>query len=213
MDINTLWNSGGEKDWKAGLARYKRVVKPANLALDAMMDGLDSEAVRQMSCDEFFAFLYDHYYAWLYTASNRLSYTRRHLTRYKEEGRMAELREVQRDLFLFDREDVLDGLSTATRVYGMGVAGASGLLGVLFPRYFGAVSKSTVKALRLVEGLPQHGALMRMIPGTLKLVDGVLLIRLFRDKAAELNAKFGTDGWTPRKIDKILWSVDRDRQG
>ena len=37
----------------------------------------------------------------------------------------------------------------------------------------------------------------------------ILLIQIMRDKAAELNKCFKSDNWTPRKIDKVLWCVDR----
>lgn len=38
--------------------------------------------------------------------------------------------------------------------------------------------------------------------------DGVVLIRMQR-KAAENNRLFGGTGWTPRKIDKVVWTYGR----
>jgi hypothetical protein len=39
--------------------------------------------------------------------------------------------------------------------------------------------------------------------------DGVLLIAILRRKAQENNVAFGSDAWTPRKIDKIFWTYGR----
>ena len=87
---------------------------------------------------------------------------------------------------------------------GLGIAVASGLLTLMYPEYFGTVDQFVVKALREVEGLPQRAALERMNPEGLKLSDGVVLIQIMRDKAAENNRTFKTDAWTPKKIDEIL---------
>ena len=48
-----------------------------------------------------------------------------------------------------------------------------------------------------------------MNPEGLKIKDGIILVNIMKEKAAELNAKFNTDFWTPRKIDMILWAYGR----
>jgi hypothetical protein len=48
-----------------------------------------------------------------------------------------------------------------------------------------------------------------MNPEGLALKDGVLLIKIMRDKSDELNKKFNNKYWTPRRIDKILWCIGR----
>jgi hypothetical protein len=45
-----------------------------------------------------------------------------------------------------------------------------------------------------------------MKPESLREKDAVLLIDIMRRKASELNTLFGTDKWTPRKLDMILWA-------
>jgi len=52
----------------------------------------------------------------------------------------------------------------ATSIHGLGIAGASGLLTLMYPDQFGTVDQFVVKALREVEGLPQRAALERMNP-------------------------------------------------
>jgi hypothetical protein len=45
-----------------------------------------------------------------------------------------------------------------------------------------------------------------MNPDNLSLINGMVLINIMFRKAKENNEIFGTDFWTPRKIDMILWS-------
>ena len=88
----------------------------------------------------------------------------------------------------------------------MGIAGASGLLSVLFPDYFGTVDQFVVKSLLRINELNELENLVRMRPEALTLADGVMLEQVLRAKADELNRIFQTGTWTPRKIDKILWA-------
>jgi hypothetical protein len=46
-----------------------------------------------------------------------------------------------------------------------------------------------------------------MNPESLSIRDGVALTHILREKAAENNRDFGGDEWTPRRIDKLLWSI------
>ena len=47
---------------------------------------------------------------------------------------------------------------------------------------------------------------LRLDHNNLKERDAVLLIDIMRRKARQLNGWFGTNKWTPRKIDMILWA-------
>ena len=58
-------------------------------------------------------------------------------------------------------------------------------------------------------GLPERERLDHMNPESLSLQDGVILIRIMKQKADELNNLFKTNYWTPRKIDIILWAIER----
>jgi hypothetical protein len=122
---------------------------------------------------------------------------------------MDELEQIQRMLFSFDRSDIKHGLEITQCIKGLGTAGASGLLSILFPRDFGTVDQFVVKSLLSIEGIPEHSIFEKMKSDSLKLHDGVLLIRIMQNKAKTLNERFGTDHWTPRQIDKVLWCVGR----
>ena len=42
--------------------------------------------------------------------------------------------------------------------------------------------------------------------------DGVYIERLLIEKANDLNNRFETDFWTPRKIDMVLWTYRESEQ-
>jgi hypothetical protein len=204
--IHKLWHSANERDWLAALDRYMALIRPKNPEVEWQMELLEPESVQSLGEIAWYDFLHDSYFVWKYTASNRLATTRKALGRYHETETLSELQAVKRDLFSFDRSDVHSGLQIATRIRGLGVAGASGLLSVLFPSDFGTVDQFAVKALRGIPDLPERARVAEMQPDSLTVRDGVLLIEVMRRKATSNNGKFASTFWTPRRIDKILWT-------
>ena len=79
----------------------------------------------------------------------------------------------------------------------------------MFPNDFATVDQFVVKRLQEIEHPVFKFDLNSMKPEHLKIKDGVVLITIMREKAVELNKKFNTNFWTPRKIDMILWSFGR----
>jgi len=108
-----------------------------------------------------------------------------------------------------DTNNIRLGLEAASEIRGLGTAGASGLLALMYPEKFASVDQFLVKALRQVSGLPEAAALAVMKPENLTIRNGVLLIDILRRKAAELNRNLGSTDWTPRKLDKVLWTYGR----
>jgi len=209
MTINELWHSGNAHAWNQALERYMRFVKPADVELIRELEPLNLERIRELDAQGWYDFLFDKYFRWKYTAANRLATTRRSLSKYTENGRLDELLSIKERLLSFPKRDIKQGLLIATSIHGLGIAGASGLLTLMYPDQFGTVDQFVVKALRQVEGLPQRAALERMNPEGLKPTDGVILIQIMRDKAVENNRAFTMDSWTPKKIDEILWTYGR----
>lgn len=212
MDINTLWNNGSESDWKQELADYydNPTVK-RNIDIENRINAVVPSAVMRMSTQEFYRFLFDEYFVWKYTAKNRLATTRKSLEKYETEG-MDNLADISCEIFRLFKENPDDTstlMKAATRIKGLGTAGASGLLAILFPEHYGTVDQFTVYALRKVAGLPEHDDIDKMKPDGLKIKDSVMLEDIYRRKARELNDKFQSRDWTPRKIDMILWAADR----
>lgn len=207
--INNLWNYGSEVAWQEALKHYYDLLNAEAQELDSYMENLDANDIAQLSVSEFYDFLYDRYFVWKYTAKNRLATTRKSLRRYVEENKLSELADIQRRLFLADHSNIGKCLSIATEIRGLGPAGASGLLSILFPEDFGTVDQFVVKALKQVDGLLYAAELAKMKPESLSIENGVLLIKILREQAKKLNINFDTDFWTPRKIDMILWAIGR----
>lgn len=207
MKISDLWYSENEESLKAALEDYWKLVREENKKLEYRMDKLDFHSVKSMDVKEFYQFLHDEYYVWKYTAKNRLATTRKQLERYNTEQRLSELKDIQEALFLFNLNDIKSGLEISSRILGLGTAGASGLLSILYPEHFGTVDQFVIKSLGAIDGIPEKKLIDKINPDSISLNDGVLLIKIMRLKADQLNCKFCTDYWTPRKVDKVLWSM------
>ena len=204
LKIEELWYSTRQDDWLIAENCYWNQVSDANRNLEKSLEALNPDDINQMKVEAFYVFLHDTYFVWKYTAKNRLATTRMQLKRHLID--ITALAEIQKELFSFDKAQIRTGLEVASRIRGLGIAGASGLLSVLFPDYFGTVDQFVVKSLLCIDELNERKSIVRMRPEALTLADGVVLEQLLRAKADELNRIFQTCTWTPRKIDKILWA-------
>ncbi|MGX8700621.1 hypothetical protein [Caproiciproducens sp.] len=204
LKIEELWYSTCQEDWLIAEDCYWNQVSDANRNLEKSLEALNPDDINQMKVEAFYVFLHDTYFVWKYTAKNRLATTRMQLKRHLID--ITALAEIQKELFSFDKAQIRTGLEVASRIRGLGIAGASGLLSVLFPDYFGTVDQFVVKSLLCIDELNERKSIVRMRPEALTLADGVVLEQLLRAKADELNRIFQTCTWTPRKIDKILWA-------
>jgi len=207
--IEELWHSQNEAIWHERLDRYWDFVKPDNLEIEKELNVLDIGYVQDLDEREWYNFLLHEYFKSKYTAPNRYATTTKKLKWYIENDALSVLYQIKQDLLAFDLRDIEKGLNIANRIRGLGIAGASGLLSILFPKYFGTVDQFVVKALRSINDLPDLNRLNKMNPEGLSVADGLILIRIMRDKAAQNNQHFSTDFWTPRKIDMILWTYGR----
>jgi hypothetical protein len=212
MKIHELWHSSDANDWTNALSRYWNYVKPANTSLEKELNELDSKNVQMMSAVEFYNFMLDRYFKWKYTVPKRYATTTLHFKKYQSDNDFKELLLIKQRLFDFDKNDIRLGLEIATSIKGLGTAGGSGLLSLLFPHYFGTVDQFAVKALCEIEDLSEINELRKMNPDNLTIRNGVILIQIMRKKSLENNRDFKTDFWTPRKIDMILWTYGRDKQ-
>ncbi len=207
---NELWNSDSEQDWLMALQRYWSFVKPTHMKIEKEFDSNNVEEIAKLDADKWYEFLREKYFFWKYTAPNRYKTTSNHLKKYLGLGdSLQTLFLIKERIFNFDKENIFVGLTTACEIRGLGTAGASGLLSVLFPFHFATVDQFVVKALLEVEGLPEKSALSKMNPEQLKITDGVILIKILKQKAKELNHEFKSNNWSARKIDMVLWVSSR----
>jgi hypothetical protein len=209
MNITDLWRSSDPIAWELALQRYWHFVQPRNLELERALDALDLKRLQRLSPQGWYDFLHDEYFRWKYTAPNRYATTTIQLRKYVNGGALAELESLRQQILNLDFNDIRVGLKTAKKIRGLGTAGASGLLSLMYPEHFATVDQFMVKALRLVSDLPEANALSKMNPQNLSVTDGELLIGILKRKAKENNSLFGTSAWTPRKIDMVLWTYGR----
>ena len=209
LSITALWDSDDSSCWEEALARYWRFVQPKNEQLERNLDALDIERIRAMGPDAWYVFLRDEYFPWKYTAPNRLATTRASLERHNSAQGLIELDRIRRQLLALDPNNIRSAIGTARGIHGLGTAGASGLLALVYPQWFGTVDQFAVKALRLVRNLPEAHAISRMKELSLTSADGATLIQVMRRKAAEVNTRLSVADWTPRKVDKVLWTYGR----
>ena len=110
--------------------------------------------------------------------------------KYKEKGLLDELANIHKAIFACDVNNVRLTLETVTKIKGLGYAGASGLLALMYPDKYGTIDQFVVLALRKINDLPEKDLLERMDPNGLKAQDGVILIDIYRKKAEELKIEF-----------------------
>jgi len=212
LTIDELWNSRNEKDWEDALDRYWRYIKPDKLQLEKFIQTLDIEWVKKLDSRQWYEFLRDKYFPWKYTAANRLASTTKIFRRYEDQGKLEYLFSIKKKIFDFNLAHIGTGLEIAGSIWGLGPAGASGLLAVLFPKRFGCTDQFVVKALCEVPSLPERPTVLaiktRWKPGYEDITEkeAMLLIDIMRRKAQDLCGLFGPDKWTPRKVDMILWA-------
>lgn len=207
LKINELWSLENEEIWLIALDSYWNLVKPSNLELEKKIDNLKVNDVREMGLDKFYEFLISDYFRWKYTDARWINRYIGHFSKYVEDEKLDELQNIKEQLFSFDLNNVELGLKVASQIKGLGIAGASGLLSILFPKYFATVDQFIVKTLRSIDEFSNNETLKDMNPENLTTKDGIMLINIMKYKAHKLNDTFGTDFWTPRKIDKILWAT------
>ena len=209
ITIDELWKSANSDIWEKALQRYWNFVKSSNIALEQSMEKLNTNQLRWLDAQGWYEFLRDKYFRWKYTANNRYATTTGNLLRYINENALDELHKIKLGLISLDPSDIAHGLITAQKIRGLGPAGASGLLSLLYPGSFGTIDQFAVKALRAVKDLPETDVLQRMNEVSLTTKDGIVLIQIMRRKAMQLNQLFRSTEWTPRKIDMILWTYGR----
>ncbi len=205
--ITDLWESHVEEDWSKALAGYWN--NPAvqdNIEIERYMDTLDIEAVRHSTPEGWFAFL-KLYFMWKFNnmyPEQRLADLQRNTTEH--------LTSVKKLIFESDLSDTRRAVEKAGYIKGLGAAGASGLLAVLFPAKFGTVDSKVIAFLCEIPTLPERAKLLKMSPMNLTNDNAVVLIEILRKQAARLNSLFNTNEWTPRKIDMILWNLRDGRR-
>lgn len=204
MSFNEIWHAESERAWNQLLKKYWELILVDNIQVEYRMNRLARQDLEAMDEVQWYHFLHDEYFVWKYTAKNRLESTRIHLRKYREEQDLGRLDEIRRQIVQLDLDAIPDAFKTVCAIHGLGIAGASGLLSLVYPHKFATVDQFVVKAL--MEVPDHHGKVCRMKPESLILADGVLLTELLREKATVMNEMFRSTFWTPRTVEMALWA-------
>jgi hypothetical protein len=205
--INSLWYSPSIQDWNNAIVNYWNYVKPENLALEKELNELKLEQIIELDSIGWYKFLHNKYFRWKFTSDFLYAMATKSLKKYFELNQLTDLHSIKHKLLHLDLLDIKTSLLIATQIRGLGVAGASGLLSLMYPDSFATVDQFVVGALQLINDLPENKLLLKMNPKSISLNDGVILISIMRRKAKENNNIFHKDFWTPRKIDMVLWGA------
>ena len=146
INIADLWESCDPRAWAEMLNRYWNYVRSANLALYRELDDLDLESLKRLDQRGWYDFLLQKYFRRKYTAANRYATSTRWLRQYAENDRLDQLDGIRKQLLSLNTYDVELGLKVAIQIKGLGSAGASGLLALMYPHAFGTVDQFVVKA-------------------------------------------------------------------
>jgi hypothetical protein len=207
LSIIDLWNCKDPREWDYCESElYDAAVKPENRDVERELErpGL-RERIAQMSTDGFYAFLHDEYFQWKFTSKPQLIGNRRALAKHVAEGTMDRVERVRQGLV--DRGTDSKGATIKLMmgkyggIHGLAVAGASGLLALVYPEEFGTVDVMVTRALQRL-GLPN---VLTVDPKNISIADAETMIEIMRLKAIDLNRIFGTNRWTPRLVDRVLW--------
>jgi hypothetical protein len=202
--FDDIWNDKNQSSWNNLLKNYWTLVQVENIQVEYELNRLSIQTIASMNEMQWYTFLHDKYFVWKYTAKNRLATTRSQLRRYEESRTLSELNGIRKEILSIDTDDIKSSLATVCEIKGLGIAGASGLLSLMFPKYFATVDQFVVKALLEVES--QKHLVEHMNPDGLTLKNGVVLTEMIREKASSMNEVFHTNFWTPRTIEMALWA-------
>ena len=213
LSMVELWMSDDPREWDYCEGElYDAAVRPENRMIEHELErpGL-RERIARMDDAQFYAFLRDEYFPWKFTSAPERIGNLKWLAQHVNNGAMDRVERARRNLV--HRGDVSKGASIQMMmgkhdgIHGLAVAGASGLLALVYPEEFGTVDVKLTQALQQVRLPP----VMRINPRAITVEDAVTMIEIMRVKALELNHMFGANKWTPRLIDRVLWVAGRNR--
>ena len=214
MNTNMLWNSDDQDLWEHQLNRYWSFVKKDDhMAIEKELDTLAALSVKSMDAESWYNFLLHKYFFWKFTAPNRYATTTGHLMNQRNtKGGLEHLYKTKERIFQFDKNNIREGIeiTKGPNIKGLGVAGASGLLALLFPSHFATMDQFVIQALQQVQDSPELILVKSMNPScAISSRNGAILINIMKNKADKLNTLWNTTDWTPRKVDKVLWVAGR----
>jgi hypothetical protein len=163
LSMVELWRSQDPREWDYCESElYDAYVQPANRMIERELEkpGL-RERIARMDAAQFYAFLRDEYFLWKFTSGPERTGNLKWLARHVSDGTMDRLERARRNLVNrgdFSKDaSILMLMGRHGGVHGLAVAGASGLLALVYPEEYGTVDVKVTEALQQV-GLPPGDA-------------------------------------------------------
>ena len=205
MSFNDIWHSKNESEWNALLKKYWQLIKVDNIQIEFELNRLTPEYIASLGKEEWYEFLLEKYFRWKYTAPNRFATTTASIKKYVQDGKLDELHDIKNQILSMDLNDISNSLKVTANIRCLGVAGASGLLSLIYPSYFGTVDQFVVKAL--LEVNDKKKMVSEMKPEGLTVKDGVILTEIMKEKASENNKLFDSAFWNPRTLEMAFMGI------
>ena len=209
LSFKQLWNSKSDTIWRKYKNHYWDLIKTSNLDLTKELEQIKLSTIKELSPKEWYDFLLEKYFVWKFTAAHRYASATKHFRKYETENKLDELLLLRDEILRLKDESIEYALRKARKIKGLGIAGASGLLSILFPSKYGTVDQFVVKRLLEIDDLPERKIITEIKPESINPTQGAILIEILRRKADELNIQNKMDFWTPREVDMVLWSYGR----
>lgn len=210
-DIKKLWNSKDETVWEDALAwaHHQTEVKMSNTEIGKKLSRMKTDDFRKMDGQDFYRFLVGDYANWKYTDGKIRSRVQYGIQEFYQTHTDYEVKRVLNGIFEIEPEDIYLHIANITRINGIGVEGASDILSLILPQYFGMVDRFAVENLQKVYDEDSfYGKKLKQIdPQNIAAYDAVTVIRIYREKAEEVN-KIYRRVVTPREIDMVLRYAD-----
>lgn len=197
------WDSINPSDWSKALDKYNcYLISEEKAVRDARVTQTNRLRVTRMGINDFYEFLINDFLPWKYTDSRRLARGKR---LFSQNTNLEDLTNIKSRLCDPDLDD-RTLLSTAMSINGVGTAGASALLSILYPERFGTADRFVVLCMQNAPSLISDTTIQHINPNAIKPKEALHMFELMRNKAVELNKVSDANTWTPRMVDKAAWA-------
>lgn len=212
IDIKDIWNCNEVGKWKDAEEEYSKRINQVAKKIEKKFEQMTTEEILGLSPDEFYIFLRDMYFPWKFTGI----YLKPRLENLKTiENKQTQIKDVIDDLKELQKriadkkelndDDMSNAIRNLQKIPGIGLSAATGLLSILFPTHFGTINKHVRINLKKVGcKISEQDCINISVKNAIKME------KILIEKAKKLNTDMNTDYWTPRRLDKILWSIRED---
>ncbi|MGI9462239.1 MAG: hypothetical protein ACR2NY_06690 [Alphaproteobacteria bacterium] len=217
-EINVFWQSNNQTTWEYVLGKYMSRVKWRNRELE---NELENEFNKVKCLDDikkfkdvknWYEFMLEKYFRWKFT-DGRIYAGRKTEFEIKYASNQVCLENmIEAILQESNQADAQTMIALTREIDGLAVPAGSGFLALLLPKLYGTVDRYIVENIKVIEPFKNHPLIKYIKLTAIDNTDFESLTKIFRNKADELNKKFSTNDWTPRKIDKVLWAIRQPRK-